>query len=196
MADIFGHPMEIHLFSNEELSHLKFIRQNFPKRIWFEFIQYVFEYENFHFILEIETAQKIMFEEQIVLQYAMKSVIKFVDKKFVSQESSQLITENEIIADIEIIRTKLYFTDFKKISQNFYSSESNQINPDKDLHENINIKKIVVVDVGICLTLENGKVFNFFINENDDDFNTNEFNNQKGDFRKELEAKYKFITLN
>ncbi|WP_396187767.1 hypothetical protein [Flavobacterium sp.] len=188
--------MEIHLFSNEELSHLKFIRQNFPKRIWFEFIQYVFEYENFHFILEIETAQKIMFEEQIVLQYAMKSVIKFVDKKFVSQESSQLITENEIIADIEIIRTKLYFTDFKKISQNFYSSESNQINPDKDLHENINIKKIVVVDVGICLTLENGKVFNFFINENDDDFNTNEFNNQKGDFRKELEAKYKFITLN
>jgi hypothetical protein len=196
LADIFGHPMEIHLFSNEELSHLKFIRQNFPKRIWFEFIQYVFEYENFHFILEIETAQKIMFEEQIVLQYAMKSVIKFVDKKFVSQESSQLITENEIIADIEIIRTKLYFTDFKKISQNFYSSESNQINPDKDLHENINIKKIVVVDVGICLTLENGKVFNFFINENDDDFNTNEFNNQKGDFRKELEAKYKFITLN
>jgi hypothetical protein len=188
--------MEIHLFSNEELSHLKFIRENSPKRIWFEFIQYVFEYENFHFILEIETAQKIMFEEQIVPQYAMKSVIKFLDEKFVSQEGSQLITENEIIADIEIIRTKLYFTDFKKISQNFYSSESNQINPDKDLPENINIKKIVVVDVGICLTLQNGKVFNFFINENDDDFNTNEFNNQKGDFRKELEAKYKFIALN
>ena len=40
--------MEIHLFSNEELSHLKFIRENSPKRIWFEFIQYVFEYENFH----------------------------------------------------------------------------------------------------------------------------------------------------
>jgi len=188
--------MEIHLFSNEELSHLKFIRENSPKRIWFEFIQYVFEYENFHFTLEIETAQKIMFEEQIVPQYAMKSVIKFLDEKFVPQESSQLIAESKIVAEIEIIRTKLYFTDIKEISQNSYYSESNQINPDKDLPKNINIKKTVVVNVGICLTLQNREVFNFFINDNDDDFNSNEFSYQNGDYRKELKAKYKFVALN
>jgi len=137
-----------------------------------------------------------MFEEQIIPQYAMKSVIKFLDEKFVPQESSQLIAESEIVAEIEIIRTKLYFTDIKEISQNYYSSESNQINPDKDLPKNINIKKTVVVDVGICLTLQNGEVFNFFINDNDDDFNSNESSYQNGDYRKELKAKYKFVALN
>ena len=188
--------MEIHLFSNEELSHLKFIRENSPIRIWYEYIQYVFEYENFYFTLEVELAEKIYQAKEFEVQYAMKTEIKFIEDKFVAQQGSQLLSENEKITEIEIVRTKLYFAKYRQITESYNESDSSQINPNKSLPTNIEIEKAIIVDVGISATLENNRILNLFVNDNDDDFTSNDFNYREGNFYEELCSKYQFIALN
>lgn len=187
--------MEVHLFSDEELSHLKFIRGQSPLRIWYEYIRYVFEYENFHFTLEVKLAEKISQEQEILSQYAMKTEVKFIEDKFVAQKGSELLSENEKITEIEIFRTKLYFTKHTQIKENHYEANSGQINPGNDLPTNIEIEKVIIVDAGIGVTLEKERILNLFINDNDDDFTSNDFHYREGDFHEELDSKYQFITL-
>jgi hypothetical protein len=189
--------MRNYLFSDEEISHLKYIRENSPIRIWFEHIQYVFEYEKFNFTLEVELAEKVNLSDSIknnhLRQYAMKTAMRFKDKKFVAQEGSELLVENQKIEKIEIARTKLYFTQHTKISESLYNSESGQINPNQNLPKNI--ENEITVDAGVVLKLENRKIFNLLIIDNDDDFEFTNYKYQEGDFRDELSDKYQFITL-
>jgi hypothetical protein len=188
--------MTTYLFSDEELSHLKYIRENSPLRIRYEHIRYVFEYENFYFLLEVKLAEKFNFSEESFLnQYVMITQMKFVDEKYVAQEGSELLIENEKVLKIEITRTKLYFSKHSKISENYYNTESAQINPIQNLPLNIEIEKIVLVDAGIILTTENDHIFNFFLNDNDDDFTSNDFLYREGNFYEELGSKYQFIAL-
>lgn len=196
LADIFKRKMTTYLFSDEELSHLKFIRENSPIRIWYEYIQYVFEYENFYFTLKVELAEKIYQAKEFEVQYAMKTEIKFIEDKFVAQQGSQLLSENEKITEIEIVRTKLYFAKYRQITESYNESDSSQINPNKSLPTNIEIEKAIIVDVGISATLENNRILNLFVNDNDDDFTSNDFNYREGNFYEELCSKYQFIALN
>ena len=189
--------MTSYLFSDEELSHLKFIRENSPLRIWYELICYAFEYENFYFILEVKLAEKFNFSEESFLnQYVMITQMKFVDEKYVAHEGSELLIENEKVLKIEITRTKIYFSKHSKISENYYNNESVQLNPIHNLPLNIEIEKIVLIDAGIILTIESGRIFNFFLNDNDDDFMSNDFLYREGNFYEELGTKYQFIALN
>lgn len=188
--------MEEYLFSDEELSHLKFIRENSPVRIWYEYIQYVFEYKDFHFILEVKLAEKVCQQSETQLQFAMKTEMKFIEEKFVVQNGSELLSENEKISKIEIYRTKLYFAKYRKINENFYQSDSGQINPEKGLPINIEIEKVIIVDAGIGIKLENKRILNLFINDNNDDFSSNDFHYREGNFYEELSSKYQFIALN
>jgi hypothetical protein len=145
--------------------------------------------------LEIKAAKKITYDVQNFNNYAMKTAITFVNEKYIPQESCQLLMENETIEEIQIIRTKLYFSEPKKNGQQYYSCECNQINPEKSPPTNSDLKEIIVVDVGVSLIFENKQVVNFFINDNDDDFYSNENSTQKEDFKKELEQKYQFVDL-
>jgi hypothetical protein len=189
--------MTTYLFSDEELSHLKFIRENSPIKIWYEYIRYIFEYENFHFILEIELVEKINFsaEEKDFEQYALKTKILFKDEKFVTRTGSEILSENEKISKIEIARTKLYFTNYKKVSPNSFHSDSDQINPEKSLPTNIKIEKVIVVDAGIIIKFQGSKILNLFIDDNEDDFISTDMNYREGDFHEELIEKYQFIAL-
>ena len=189
--------MRNYLYSDEELSNLKYIRDNSPIRIWFEHIQYVFEYEKFNFTLEVKLAEKINLSDSIqnnhLKQYAMKTAMKFKDKKFVAQEGSELVAENPKIDKIEIARTKLYFAQHTKKSENLWNSESGQINPNQNSPKNTEIE--ITVDAGVILKLENRKIFNLLIIDNDDDFQLTNHKYQEGDFRDELSDKYQFTTL-
>ncbi|GEC77659.1 hypothetical protein [Flavobacterium aquatile] len=197
--------MKTYLFSDEELFHLKYIKDNSPIRIWFENICYVFEYGSFHFLLEIKLAEKINLsqsskskeEDTIQTQYAMKTQIIFKDEKFVAQSGSELLVENEEISEIEMVKTKLYFTEVREIKKNLFESESSQINPTEDLPTEINIKieKVIMADVGIIVKFESKKILNLFINENEDDFQSTNLLYQEGNFYAELKSKYQFIAL-
>ncbi len=187
--------MEIYLFSEEELSHLKFIRENSPLRIWYEYIRYVFEYEDFHFTLEVKLAEKISKGLEILSQHAMKTEMRFIEDKFVAQKGSELLSENKKITEIEIFRTKLYFTKHTQIKENYYEANSGQINPEKDLPANIEVEKVIIVDAGISVTLDKKTVLNLFINDNDDDFTSTDFQYREGNFHEELVSKYQFIAL-
>ena len=198
LADIFDRNMRNYFYSDEELSHLKYIRDNSPIRIWFEHIQYVFEYEKFNFTLEVELAEEVNLSDSIknkhLKQYAMKTAIKFKGEKFVAQEGSELIVENQKIEKIEIARTKLYFAQHTKISKNLWNSESGQVSPTQNLLKKSEIE--ITVDVGVILKLENRKIYNLLIIDNDDDFQLTNHKYQEGNFRNELSDKYQFITLN
>lgn len=189
--------MNDYFFSNEELSHLKYIRDNSPLRIWYEYIRYVFEYSNFYFLLEVELAEKIYFSEgnDFLNQYAMKVEIIFKDEKFVAQEGSKLLFENQIISKIEIVRTKLYFVKHRKISENNYKTDSNQINPIQGLPTNIIIEKTIIVDVGVIIKSDSDRILNLFIKDNSDDFTSTDFYYSEGDFYNELSSKYQFVAL-
>jgi hypothetical protein len=179
--------MKTCFYSTEEKLHLKYIEDNSPIRIWFEHIQYVFEYDKFYFTLEIEIAEKVL------EQFAMKTSIKFIDKKFVAQEGSELLIESEKIEKLEVARTKLFFAKQTKTSENFYISESGQIKPNQNSPENAETE--IEVDAGIILRFENGKVFNLLIIDNDDDFEITNFSYREGDFEKVLSDRYQFIAL-
>ncbi|MBP4142042.1 hypothetical protein J3S90_09525 [Flavobacterium sp. P4023] len=99
----------------------------------------------------------------------MKTAIKFKGEKFVAQEGSELIVENQKIEKIEIARTKLYFAQHTKISKNLWNSESGQVSPTQNLLKKSEIE--ITVDVGVILKLENRKIYNLLIIDNDDDFN-------------------------
>ncbi len=187
--------MKAYLFSDEEKLHLKFIRDNSPIRIWNEYIQYVFEYKNFYFILKAKLAEKVCQEDESLFQFAMTTEMKFVDEKFVVQDGCELLCENEPISDVEIVRTKLYFTKYYKLKENYYRTDSGQINPEMDLPKNIEINEIIIVDAGIGIKLENKRILNLFINENDDDFTSADFYFREGDYQEELGLKYQFIAL-
>jgi len=199
--------MKEYLFSEKELKLIEFLKFNSPKKIWSEPIFYIFEYENFYLELGIECAEKLnlgfisenKFENTAnsdLEQYVMIAKLKKINLKFKPQAGSELLTENESITEINIVRTLLFFCKYRQSSENsnFFTSESFQINPKLKIDKHLHLKHSYLVDVGLQIKI-NDNHLNCFILENDDDFQMNSFNqsNNLKDGEKEL---YEFIPLN
>ena len=93
------------------IRHLKNIR---PLKIWYNFTFYVFDYGNYHLILEcVDKVAKSQnkFDEAIIAELTQRN------EKYVPDEHSKLICENKSIDNIYIVRTLLYFSDFRYFSK-------------------------------------------------------------------------------
>ena len=197
--------MKQYLFSKNELELIEYLKSNSPKRIWFEHIQYIFEYDSFYLKLEIECAEKLRLgylpakkfinePASDFEQYAMVTKLKRVNSKFQSQSGSELLSSNEKITEVNIVRTLLYYCQHiqSEDHSNFFNTDSYQINPNLEINKELKILQTRLADVGLWISLEN-KILNCFVIDNDDDFTTNSYYYQNVNLKKEKKEIYTFI---
>jgi|GEM_PF-1705339 hypothetical protein len=197
--------MKQYLFSKNELELIEYLKSNSPKRIWFEHIQYIFEYDRFYLKLEIECAEKLRLgyipakkfinePASDFEQYAMVTKLKRVNSKFQSQSGSELLSSNEKITEVNIVRTLLNYCQHiqSKDHSNFFNTDSYQINPNLEINKELKIERTILADVGLWIRLDK-KVLNCFIIDNDDDFSTNSHFYENVNLKQEKKEIYAFI---
>ncbi|MEX0996315.1 MAG: hypothetical protein WDZ45_04645 [Flavobacteriaceae bacterium] len=194
--------MKEYLFSENELELIKFLKIDSPKKIWWEPICYIFEYDNFYIELSIESAKKINLgsipeiNERIsdFDQFVMIAKLKRVNLKFKLQSGSELISEDEKIIEVNIVRTLLLYCQHiqSKDDSHYFTLDSCQINPMSEINKELKVKWTCLADVGLWIRLEN-KILNCFIIENDDDFSTNSHCYQNDNLKQDKNEIYSFI---
>ncbi|MCK0114664.1 hypothetical protein M8845_18615 [Gelidibacter japonicus] len=197
--------MKEYLFSEKELELIEYLKSNSPKKIWFEHIQYIFEYDNFYLKLEIECAEKLRLgyipEKKFIErptsdleQYVMVTKLEKINLKFQSQTGSELLSSNENITEVNIVRTLLFYCQHvqSKEHSNFFNTDSHQINPNLEIDKKLKIEQTCLADVGLWIRLDK-KVLNCFIIDNDDDFSTNSHCYENVDLKRTKKDIYSFI---
>ena len=163
-----------YLYTLEEIKLINYLKATSPKKIWLEPISVIFEYESFYFELTVLNAEKVKFKNSFD-QFVMTTKLSKINSKFRNQELSILISQNEIISNINIVRTLLVFESLKKISDNYYEGSSFITNPINITNQDIINRYERIADIGLFVELKNGKCLNCFILENDEDFAMNQF---------------------
>jgi hypothetical protein len=103
-----------YIYKENEIELIRHLRNNTPKKIWYNFMFYVFDYGNYHLTLECVDKQaksQNKSDEAIVAELTRKN------ERYIHDEHSKLICENKPIDNIYIVRTFLYFSDFRNFSK-------------------------------------------------------------------------------
>lgn len=200
--------MKEYIFSDIELNLISFLQSNSPNKIWLEPLSYVFEYDDFYIELGVECVEIIRLDyiseskkENILVsdfeQYVMTTKLKKINQKFKRQVGSELLSKNEKISEINIVRTLLFYCQPKQSKQHshFFNVYSSQINPSFQLKDELKVKETRLVDVGLWIRLDK-KNINCFLVDNDDDFSENLFFNKGIDLKKTKKDIYSFIEIN
>lgn len=101
-------------YTQNEISFARYIKTNAPKKIWYDFATYVFDYEAFYFQIECvseiaDTQNKS--DEAIIGQFTKHLEI------YVPGQYTKLVCEDRKIEELYIARVFLYFTTFKEYSK-------------------------------------------------------------------------------
>tara|TARA_R110000823_G_scaffold315693_1_gene450222 strand:+ start:14162 stop:14764 length:603 start_codon:yes stop_codon:yes gene_type:complete len=197
--------MKEYLFSENELELIKILKSNPPKKIWWEPIFYIFEYDNFFIELGIECAEKINLgcdSEKMAKntpisdleQYVMIAKLKRVNHNFKPQIGSELLIVNEKITELNIVRTLLFYCQHKQSQDrsHLFYLDSSQINPKLEISKELKIERTFLADVGLWIRCDN-KILNCFIIDNDDDFSTNSLYSQNDNLKQDKKEFYSFI---
>lgn len=180
--------MKKYIFSEAELDIIRFLKHENPRRIWWNPIQYIFDFDYLHIIIEIQCAEKLMIDDisseyiiksekgeiNVLEQYVRNVSLEKVISEYTPNETCRLLCSNEEINDIKIVRTLLYFCKHRISEQNKgqFFCDSSLINPNLQIDKNIKVERTYLVDVGLLIILKD-KFLNCFILENDDDFERN-----------------------
>ena len=97
-----------YLFNDIEKNIIEKLKNSQPKRIWYEFVTVVFEFDDFY--IELESVPEIA-DSQNKFDEAMTAKIREIKKSYKPSENAKLICENKLIIEIKTVRTFLYFTD-------------------------------------------------------------------------------------
>lgn len=106
--------MRKYIYKENEIELIRHLRNNTPEKIWHNFVFYVFDYGNYHLILECvgkQAKSQNKSDEAIVAELTRR------EEKYVPNEHSKLICKNKPIDNIYIVRTFLYFSDFRNFSK-------------------------------------------------------------------------------
>ena len=96
-----------YIFDNIERNIIEELKNSRPKRIWTEYVRVVFEFEGY--FIELECLPEIA-DSQNKSDEAMTAKIRKHNGTFEPQNTAKVLSENEIITEINIVRTFLYFT--------------------------------------------------------------------------------------
>lgn len=184
--------MKEYLYEKEDFEILKRLKSETPIKIWWEMIQYVFEYENYYISLEIQALEKKPFTSNHP-ENVVTPKFKVINKKYKPSEIAVVIAENMSITGSYIVRTILYFETssvvtskekkgFLKIFQQFGRKNKKYFESmlNSAMSYSINVQhpdipfiaeavEPYVVDVGYVFLLDD-KIMECFLEENSDDF--------------------------
>jgi hypothetical protein len=106
--------MKEYIYKDKEIGLVLHLLNNQPKKIWWDFVSYAFDYGNYHLSLDCVDKQadtQNKFDEAIIAELSK------VDKPFEPTEHTKLVCENKNIDNIYIVRTFLYFSTFQNYSE-------------------------------------------------------------------------------
>ena len=190
--------MNIHHFDSSDLILIKYLKSETPKRIWWNPIQYIFDYENYFIKLEICCCNK----NQIACSNdgnIMSVKFEKINKKYLNLGGSKILCENKNISNVYIVRTLIYFHDYRSesylenINYNYFGDF--QINPKEKLETDVNPESSYLVDVGILINYEENYI-DAFVKGNNDDFEKIEENYELKNIEFEnLPKEYEYLTV-
>jgi hypothetical protein len=210
-----------YIYADSEIEFIKYIKKIPPKKIWWDFTTYVFDYDNLYYQIECvaEIADTINNFDEAMIGQITKRVEPFVPLKH-----TKLICENKFIEDLFIVRTFLYFTTFKTFTKTekylkrirlklktfltgkkeFFESLASQASggyeaiichPKSEEAKKIDHKFSNLIDCGLLLQIE-GQYLKAFVEDNGFGFNSD---NNKFFFDinelKEISENYEFIKI-
>jgi hypothetical protein len=106
--------MKDYTYKEQELEYIRHMKSTSPKKIWWGFVKYVFDYGDFYYQLrcssEIADSQNKA-DEAIIGEFTKH------EEPFIPTEHDKLVCENKKIEDLYIVRAFLYFTTSRKFSK-------------------------------------------------------------------------------
>jgi hypothetical protein len=188
--------MKTYLFDIDDFVLISYLKSETPKKIWWTPIEYIFEYENFYIQLEIYCCEEnpISFNDY---GYIMSVKLEKVNGNYTNVNGCKLLSENRKISNIYIVRTQIYFHDFRNPeyveNKNYNYFDEFLAHPNEKLEKNIKVESINLVDIGLLINIENDFI-DAFVKENDDDFYKFEENYLLENFDfKDLPYEYEYI---
>jgi hypothetical protein len=101
-------------YKDSEIEFARYIKTNPPRKIWWDFTVYVFEYESFYF--QIECVSEIADTQNKSDEAIIGQFTKHLET-FIPGQETELVCENKKIDELYIARVFLYFTTFKEYSK-------------------------------------------------------------------------------
>ena len=164
--------MKKYLYSEKDLEIIKYLKSKKPLKIWWNVTHYIFQYPDFYITIKIVRSPEppVSFNNQ---GYIMTAGLKKNDEQFKPSDIAICICENEKISDVYIVRTMLYYHDYRK-TKNTDSTMSGYfgdfiVHPDSVVDKDVNPETLNLVDVGLLFKIKE-KYINAYIRDNDDDF--------------------------
>ena len=106
--------MKKYLFDEDEINLVKHLLKHPPNRIWYDYVWYVFEYNDYHLRLDCydESADTQNKYDEAIIAKMIKE-----DKKFEPSQEYKLVYKDKKIETAYIVRTFLYFTTVRMFSE-------------------------------------------------------------------------------
>ncbi len=182
--------MKKFIYTASEIELIHHLKNYTPKKIWNGFVSFIFEYENYHILLEIVEEIAVSKNEY---DEALTTTLSKKDEKYIPNKHSELICENKKIDNIYIARTVLYFSEMKQVSRlekmknkvyfwlktilTFKKDpldemiadtigfiEENICHPKSKQLETLDLNYTNLIDVGLLVEIENKYLLNFIQN--------------------------------
>ena len=106
--------MREYIYTETEIELIRYLKNNTPLKIWYNYVFYVFDYGKYHLTLDCvdkEAISQNKSDEAIVAELTRRN------ETYVPDENSKLICEKKRINNIYTVRTTLYFSDFRNFTR-------------------------------------------------------------------------------
>jgi hypothetical protein len=186
--------MRKYFYSQNDLELLRFLKSTIPNKIWWNYIQYIFDYRDFYIKIEADSLPELPDNNEKYARVTIAS-LKKVDEKYDPSEVALLLCENQKILEVYIVRTQVFFSELKKPKKaetsaikGFLNSLSGHktskfdqfinniegiysdtnIHPTSALPANTSPRLVSLIDVGILIKINNVYIKSFIQNNSDD----------------------------
>lgn len=183
--------MKDYTYKERELDFIRHIKSVPPKKIWWGFSTYIFDYGDFYY--QLECVPKIANSQNKSDEAIIGQLTKYPGK-YTPEKHSKLVCENKLIQELYVVRGFLYFTTFETYSEikvllkkaklkvkELLSGKPDPVgeiladsiggyqeiicHPKSKQVEGINLKYSNVIDVGLLIQID-GKCLKAFVENN------------------------------
>ncbi len=213
--------MNNYLFADEDFETIRLLKSKTPKKIWFNVIQYVFEYDDSCIKLCIKATRDPALN-RISNTYETTIEFSVENRSFSPNELSILLCENEKLEELYLVRALVYHsiphepnqkekTTLKSILHSINPKNKKKLNsmvnnigavtydyvvhPNATIPKNIKSEHINLVDLGLLICLKDRHIRAFPEDNNDDFCNYNDKYIFNGVDFSELNRQYEFTRV-
>jgi len=116
-----------YLYNITELQHIRYLKICPPRKIWWDFTRYIFDYDDFFYQIECVSKKA---DTQNKSGEAIIGQFDKLFKPFVPTQHTKLVCENKAIEQLYVVRSFLYFTTYREYSiiERVYNQTKQRIN--------------------------------------------------------------------